>query len=80
MVLELGLKENQGDHPNAGTIDRSKKKICKGFPHSGFFPGLGPIMMSLCVCILSSTIPFIFRCINDDGGVVSFYVIAYVDA
>lgn len=35
--------------------------------------------MSLCVCMICSIVPFIFCFIDEDGGVVPFYVIAYAD-
>ena len=54
-----------------------ENNFCWVFRLVGFFPGLGTILVSLYVCMFSSTITFMFRCIDDDGDVFSFYVIAY---
>ena len=39
--------------------DDLRRRICKGFPHSGFFPRLGPILVSICV---HAFLPFVYLC------------------
>ena len=51
--------------------DDLRRRICKGFLHSGFCPGLRSILVSICVHAFLPFFFFMFRCIDDDVIVLS---------